>query len=190
MSRIIKFYSLYQNGGFPGWDCKESACNAGDLGSVPRSRRSPGEGLYYPLQYSWASLVALLVKNLPAMWETWVQSLGSIPVLGRSPGEGKGYPLLSLLAWRILWIVTRATNPPQSWKFKYNFIVGRPYPWFWIPQFNQAWIVSSCASYLSEKKSTYQWVRIVQTCVVQRSTVIRYEEVVYYYYFILCCFDH
>ena len=116
--------------------------------------------------------------------------LGSIPVLGRSPGEGKGYPLLSLLAWRILWIVTRATNPPQSWKFKYNFIVGRPYPWFWIPQFNQAWIVSSCASYLSEKKSTYQWVRIVQTCVVQRSTVIRYEEVVYYYYFILCCFDH
>ena len=103
---------------FLGFPCssapKESACNAGDLGSVPRSRRSPGEGLHYPLQYSWASLVALLVKNLPAMWETWVQSLGSIPVLGRSPGEGKGYPLLSLLAWRILWIVTRATNPPQS----------------------------------------------------------------------------
>ena len=43
----------------------------------------------YPLQYSWASLVAQLVKNPPAMQETWVQSL----VLGRSPGEGKGYPL-------------------------------------------------------------------------------------------------
>ena len=38
--------------------------------------RSAGEGIGYPLQYSWASLVAQLVKNLPAMWETWVQSLG------------------------------------------------------------------------------------------------------------------
>ena len=55
---------------------KESACNAGDLGSTPGSGRSPGEGIGYPLQYSWASLVAQMVKNLPAMWETWVQSLG------------------------------------------------------------------------------------------------------------------
>ena len=55
---------------------KESACNAGDLGSIPGSGRSPGEGIGYPLQYSWASLVAQMVKNLPAMWETWVQSLG------------------------------------------------------------------------------------------------------------------
>ena len=36
---------------------------------------SPGEGIGYPLQYSWASLVAQMVKNLPAMGETWVQSL-------------------------------------------------------------------------------------------------------------------
>ena len=55
---------------------KESACNAGDLGSISGSGRSPGEGIGYPLQYSWASLVAQMVKNLPAMWETWVQSLG------------------------------------------------------------------------------------------------------------------
>ena len=55
---------------------KESACNAGDLGSIPGLGRSPGEGKGYPLQYSWASLVAQLVNNLPAMWETWVQSLG------------------------------------------------------------------------------------------------------------------
>ena len=54
---------------------KESACNAGDPGSIPGSGRSPGEGIGYPLQYSWASLVAQLVKNLPAMWETWVLSL-------------------------------------------------------------------------------------------------------------------
>ena len=55
---------------------KESACNAGDLGSIPGSGRSPGERKGYPLQYSWASLVAQLVKNPPAMQETWVQSLG------------------------------------------------------------------------------------------------------------------
>ena len=52
---------------------KESACNAG---SVPGSGSSPGEGIGYPLQYSWASLVAQLVKNLPAMQETPVQFLG------------------------------------------------------------------------------------------------------------------
>jgi len=58
-----------------------------DPGLIPGSGRSTGEGIGYPLQYSWASFVAQLVKNLPAMRETWV------PSLGRSPGEGKGYPL-------------------------------------------------------------------------------------------------
>ena len=51
---------------------KESACNARDLGSIPGSGISAGEGIGYPLQYSWASLVAMLVKNPPAMQETWV----------------------------------------------------------------------------------------------------------------------
>ena len=55
---------------------KKSACNAGDHGSIPGLGRSPGEGIGYPLIYSWVSLVAQLVKNLPAMWETWVRSLG------------------------------------------------------------------------------------------------------------------
>ena len=54
---------------------KESACNAGASSSIPRSERSPGEGTGYPLQYSWASLVAQMVRNLPAMRETWVRSL-------------------------------------------------------------------------------------------------------------------
>ena len=58
--------------GFPGGsDGKESACNVGDLDSFPGLGRSAGEGISYPLQY-WASLMAQLVKNLPAMWETWV----------------------------------------------------------------------------------------------------------------------
>ena len=47
-----------------------------DPGSIPGSGRSPGEGIVYPLQYSWVSLVAQLVKNPPATQETWVQSLG------------------------------------------------------------------------------------------------------------------
>ena len=49
---------------------KESACNAGDLGLIPELGRFTGEGIGYPLQHSWASLVAQLVKNLPAMQET------------------------------------------------------------------------------------------------------------------------
>ena len=51
---------------------KESACNAGDPSLIPGLRRSSGEGIGYPLQYAWASLVAQLVKNLPAMREGWV----------------------------------------------------------------------------------------------------------------------
>ena len=51
---------------------KESVCNAGDPGLIPGSGRSTGEVLGYPLQSSWDSLVAQLVKNPPAMQETWV----------------------------------------------------------------------------------------------------------------------
>ena len=51
---------------------KESACNSGDPSSIPGSGKSPGEGIGYALQYSWASVMAQLVKNLPAMPETWV----------------------------------------------------------------------------------------------------------------------
>ena len=62
---------------FPdGSDGKASARSVGDPGSIPGLGRSPGEGIGYPLQYSWASLVAQLVKNSPAMRETWVWSLG------------------------------------------------------------------------------------------------------------------
>ena len=63
--------------GFP--DCsvdKQSACNAGVPSSIPGLGRSSGEGLGYPLQYSWASLIAQLVKNPPAMQETPVRFLG------------------------------------------------------------------------------------------------------------------
>ena len=75
---------------FPGSSvCKESTCNVGDPDLIPGSGRSPGEGIGYPLQYSWASLVAQLFKNLPAMRETWVRSLGWEGHLRK----GKGYAL-------------------------------------------------------------------------------------------------
>ena len=54
---------------------------------IPGSGRATGEGIGYPLQYSWASPVAQVVKNLPAMWERFD------PWVGKTPGEGKSYPL-------------------------------------------------------------------------------------------------
>ena len=75
---------------------KESACNAGDPDSIPGSGSSPREGIEYPLQCAWASLVAQTVKNLPAMWETWVQSLG-----WEDPLEEGMATHSSILAWRI-----------------------------------------------------------------------------------------
>ena len=79
---------------------KESACSAGDPSSIPGSGRSTGEGLGYPLQYSWASLVAQLVKNPPAMWETWVPSLG-----WEDPLEKGKATHSRILAWRTPWTV-------------------------------------------------------------------------------------
>ena len=85
---------LYRSAG------KESTYKSGDPGLVPGSGRSLGEGIGYPLQYSWASLVAQLVKNLPAMLETWVQSLG-----WEDPLEKGMSTHSSILAWRIPWTV-------------------------------------------------------------------------------------
>ena len=86
---------------------KESACNAGDPGSIPGSGRYAGEGIGYPLQYSWASLVGPLVKNPPAMWETWVLFLGWEDSLEKGMATHS-----STLAWRIPWTVHGVT---KSW---------------------------------------------------------------------------
>ena len=86
---------------FPGGsEGEESVCNVGDPGSIPGSGRSAGEGLGSPLQYSWASLVAQLVKNPPAVLETWVQSLGWELSLAKGKARHS-----SILAWRIPWTV-------------------------------------------------------------------------------------
>ena len=87
--------------GFPDSSAgRESACNAGDPGSIPGSGRSPGEGIGYPLQYSWASPAVQLVKNPPAMRETWVWSVG-----WEDPLEKGKATHSSILAWRIPWTV-------------------------------------------------------------------------------------
>ena len=69
---------------------KESACNAGDPGSIPGSGRSTGEGIGYLLQCSWASLVHCSAGKESS---SSVEDLGLIPGLERCPGEGKCYPL-------------------------------------------------------------------------------------------------
>ena len=90
----------------PGFISERGCCQhrhfifLGDPGSIPGLGRSAGEGIGYPLQYSWAFLVAQLVKNLPAMWETWVQSLGWEDALEKGKATHS-----SILAWRIPWTV-------------------------------------------------------------------------------------
>ena len=84
---------------------KESPCNAGDPGSIPRSGRSSGEGIVYPLQYSWTSLVAHLVKN--------AGDLGLILGLGRSPGEGIVY--LFQYSWAFS-VAQMVKNPSAMWE--------------------------------------------------------------------------
>ena len=85
--------------GFPGnLAGKESTCNAGNPSSTPGLGRFAGEGIVYPFQYSWASLVAQTVKNPLAMWETRVQSLGWEDLLEKGMATHS-----SILAWRIPW---------------------------------------------------------------------------------------
>ena len=77
---------------------KESTCSAGDPGFIPRSVNSDGEGTGYLLQYSWAFLVAQLVKNSPAVQETRVQSL-----CWEEPMEKGTATHSNILTWRIPW---------------------------------------------------------------------------------------
>ena len=96
--------------GFPGSSAgKESACSAGDSSSIPGWGRFAGEGIGYPLQYSWAPLVAQMVKNLPAVLETSVRSLD-----WEDPLEKGLATLSSILACRIPWTKETGGYSPQS----------------------------------------------------------------------------
>ena len=95
---------------------KNLPANTGGPGSIPGSGRSLGEGIGYPLQYSWASLVTHLVKNLPAMQETWVWSLGQ-----EDPLEEGMTTHSSIPAWRIpmdrgaWWATVHGVAKSQTW---------------------------------------------------------------------------
>ena len=103
--------------GFPGsLDGKRSACNAGDPSLIPGLGRSPGEGIGHPHQYSRAFLVARMVKNLPAMQETWVRSLGWDDSLEKEKATHS-----SILAWRIPW--TTIHGVAKSWIWLSNFLI-------------------------------------------------------------------
>ena len=95
-----KFYFM-RKAGFPSSSVgKESTCNAGDHSSIPGLGRATGEGIGYPLRYSCASLMAQLVKNLPAIQETWIQSLGWDDLLEKGMATHS-----SILARRIPWTI-------------------------------------------------------------------------------------
>ena len=99
---LSSFSSYFQKiWGFPNSSVgKESGCNAKDPSSILGSEKSAGEGTGYPLQYSWASFVAQLIKNPPAVWDTWIRSLGwEDPLEKRKPTHS------SIWAWRIPWSV-------------------------------------------------------------------------------------
>ena len=98
---LLKYNCSTMVVGFPNSSVgKEPTCNAGDPGTIPGSRRSPGEGIGYLFQYTWASLVAQLVKNPPAMQETPVQSLGQ-----ENPLEKGKATHSHILTWRIPWTI-------------------------------------------------------------------------------------
>ena len=78
---------------------------------ISGSGRSTGEGIGYPLQYSWASLVAQTIKNLLAVWETWIGSPGA----GRALGEGNGYPLQYSWASLVAQLVKNPHAMRETW---------------------------------------------------------------------------
>ena len=108
--RFSSWPSYIKTRGFPESALgKESACNAGDPSLIPGWGRSTGDRIGYPLQYSWASLVAGLVKNLPEMPETWVQSNLGLIWVGKIPWRRERLPIPvlwpgefhGLMAWSI-----------------------------------------------------------------------------------------
>ena len=103
---------------------KNPPCNAGDPGLLCGLGRSAGEGIGYPLQYSWASLVAHLVKNLPAMRETWVRSLGWEDPL--EEGMATHFSIFAwtrMLAWDTLSSI-KWTEEPSELEFMASQRVG------------------------------------------------------------------
>ena len=139
---------------------KESNCNAGDLGSIPGSER---EGLVYPLQYSWTSLVAQLVKNPHAIWEAWVWSLGWV-----DPLEKRAATHSSILAWRISWKSMGSQRVRHEWAififtFHNIYLAG----WHhrldgheseWTPEAGDGQRGLACCQFMGSQRVGHDWV--------------------------------
>ena len=95
---------------------KESTCNAGDPGLIPGWGRSTGEGIGYPLQYSWASLVAQLVKNSLQCWRP-----GFDPWVGKISPEGRGYPLQYSGLENSMDCIVHGVAKGQTWLSDFHF---------------------------------------------------------------------
>ena len=118
----------------------QSACIAGDPGSIPGSGWCPREGIGYTLQCSWASLVAQLVKNQPAMWETWVRPLG-----WEDPLEKGKATHSSILSQRLWWTVQSmgSQRVRHDWASLSSFFLSLS-PWqFCVSLFWGTWAHSS-----------------------------------------------
>ena len=140
--------------------CIHSACNSGDPSLIPGSGSSPGEGIGCPLQYSGASLVAQMVKNLPAVREAWVtgQTRREPPLLQYSIGAAPFHCSLSLLPNFIPWLLPFSsdgtilsdsfggTSPSAFWYcpvlFDSNFFI--------FPQYQSSWLLLKARSEWSE----------------------------------------
>ena len=119
---MMQAYSSYD--GFPHSSVgKESTCNAEDPSWIPGLGTSAGEGIGYPLQYSWASPVAQLVKNSLAMQETWVRFL----CWEDSLEKGKA-TYSSILAWRIPVYTVHGITKSWTQLSKFHFHFGLPWP--------------------------------------------------------------
>ena len=99
---------------------KEFACNTGDPSLIPGLEISPGEGIGYPLQYSWASLVAQWVKNPPAMRETWVQSLSWEDPLEKGKATPLQYSGLENFMNCIVYGVTKSRTRLRDFHFHFH----------------------------------------------------------------------
>ena len=153
---------------------KEYTCNAGDPSSIPGLGRFAGEGIGYPFQYSWVSLVAQLVKNLPAMRETWVQWLG------RSPGKGKGYPFQYSGLENSMDCIVHGVTKSQNWWNDFHFSLSVLAPSMSHTSVNCHIIAAQCESprglshcqrasdcrYIPNFKEEHLWSLGITVCVV------------------------
>ena len=112
---------------------------------IPGSGRYPGGGIGYPLQYSWASLVVQLVKNLPAVQETWVRFLGWEDPLEKEMATHSG-----ILAWRIPW----TEEPGRVSRVRHDLATEPQPPALLIPFPGFLGMYSECDSVSSNRRLT------------------------------------